>query len=392
MNVVLWVLGAVAGGVVAEEFLGWVTPACHAVLRRGARRLPGVWQGRYTEEWHAELLALPEAAMTRMLWTARTLLGVRSLRATLAENLGGTQLDRSGVNADLSLLPASPHAAGAPTVLRIALGDQLRRLREECGIALDDAGLVIRSTSARLSRLERGQIGMKDRDLLDLLNLYGVTDTHDIEAFQRLAWQANNPGWWQQYADVPAWLASTYVSLEQSASLIRSYECQYVPGLLQTPDYIRAVAMLGHPWSTAELDRAVEMRMRRQQLLTREDTPVRLWTVIDEAVLRRPLGGAKVMRAQIEHLIEVSERRNVTVQVLPLYGGGHAARGAFTVLQLPQSDLPNIVYIEQLTSALYLDKRSDIDHYLTVMDQITVQAVPPSSARDVLRRVLADLA
>src|SRR5690606_21563041 len=213
---------------------------------------------------------------------------------------------------------------GGPTVLRILLGTQLRRLRTEKGISREDAGYEIRASHAKISRLELGQVSFKERDVADLLTLYGVTDAEERESLLALARQANNPGWWHKYSDVlPSWF-EVYVGLEEAASIIRSYELQFVPGLLQTEEYARAVVMLGHGDAPGEeIERRVALRMKRQRRLTEPGAP-KLWAVVDEAALHRPLGGTGAMRRQIEHLIEMATLPNVTLQIVPFAKGGHA--------------------------------------------------------------------
>jgi transcriptional regulator with XRE-family HTH domain len=190
---------------------------------------------------------------------------------------------------------ASP--GGGPTALRIMLGAQLRRLREGKRITLEDAGYAIRASGSKMSRLETGRVGFKSRDITDLLTLYGVTDAQEREALLDLARQASAMGWWHDYADVmPAWF-EPYVGLEEAASSIRCFEMQFIPDLLQTADYARAIAMLGHPGgSDDEIERRVSLRMARQAVITRP-APAHLWMVLDEAALRRPVGGPVVMRS-----------------------------------------------------------------------------------------------
>lgn len=276
------------------------------------------------------------------------------------------------------------HAPGSPTVLRILLGAQLRRLRTAGGISRDDAGYAIRASHAKISRLELGQVSFKQRDVADLLTLYGVTDAAEREPLLELARNANAPGWWHKYGDLlPSWF-EVYIGFEGAASIIRTYENQFVPGLLQTPAYARAVIKLGND---DELDRRVALRMTRQERLSHERPPV-LWAVLDEAVVRRTLGGAETMREQIEHLLRMSEKPNVTVQIMPFDRGGHAAAGGpFSILRFPDRELPDVVYMEQLTSALYLDKQIESEHYMSVMDRLSVQANSPRESR----KFLADL-
>lgn len=289
---------------------------------------------------------------------------------------------------------AHPEAgpASGPTALRMLLGAQLRRLREAKGITREDAGYEIRASDSKISRMELGRVGFKERDVSDLLTLYGVTDPKERETLLGLARQANNPGWWHRYNDIlPSWF-QPYLGLEAAAELIRTYEVQFVPGLLQTADYARAVVLIGHERSTPEeIERRVAVRMERQHILNRQHPP-QLWALVDEAALRRPIGGPEVMRAQIESLIETTKRPNVTLQVVPFHAGGHAAAGgAFTLLRFPDADLPDVVYLEQLTGAIYLDKRDDVDTYAAVLERLAVEAEPPESTQKILDGILRDI-
>ncbi|MCW2860055.1 MAG: hypothetical protein JWP48_1763 [Actinoallomurus sp.] len=283
-----------------------------------------------------------------------------------------------------------PHRGG-PTVLRIVLGSQLRRLREQRHITCEEAGEAIRASHSKISRMELGRVRFRGRDVSDLLTLYGVDGADEREQMLSLADQANEPGWWHSYSDIlPNWF-EVYIGLEEAASRIRAYEVQFVPGLLQTEDYARAVTLLGHPDAPGhEVERRVGLRMRRQSLLTSAEPP-HLWAVVDEAVLRRPLGGAQVMRKQLRHLLELTESPNITLQVVPFELGGHAAAGGpFSILRFAERDLPDVVYLEQLTSALYLDKRDEVDHYLAVMERLCIDAEPATAIRDTLGRFLKE--
>jgi transcriptional regulator with XRE-family HTH domain len=283
-------------------------------------------------------------------------------------------------------------SAGGPTVLRMLLGAQLRKLREARGISREKAGWEIRSSESKISRIELGRVSFKERDVADLLTLYGVTDEAERDTMLGLARQANTPGWWHRYSDLlPGWFQS-YLDLEAAAAVIRTYEVQFVPGLLQTADYARAVILLGYAAAPAqEIDRRVALRVKRQQILHRPNPP-RLWAVVDEAALRRPIGGAKVMRAQIEALIEATRMPHIRLQIIPFHVGGHAAAGgSYSILRFPDQDMPDVVYIEQLTSALYLDKREDVDQYAAAMERLVVEAEPPTRTTGILRRILYDL-
>ena len=307
----------------------------------------------------------------------------------IAPDSGGHEVD-TALSTSRSVL--SVQHGGGPTVLRMMLGAQLRRLRIASGISREAAGEAIRASHAKISRLELGKVGFKERDVADLLTLYGVTDPETRESLLALARQANEPGWWHKYSDLlPAWF-EMYVGLEGAASVIRTYEIQFIPGLLQSPDYARAVIMLGHgKASSHELDRRVELRMVRQQRLTQPDAPM-LWAIVDEAALRRPLGGTEVMIRQIDYMLQMTELPNVTLQVVPFSKGGHAAAGGpFTILRFPERDLPDVVYMEQLTSALYLDKPQETVEYIQVMDRLCVQAETVSGSRRFLEKLRAEL-
>jgi hypothetical protein len=288
---------------------------------------------------------------------------------------------------------ASVQSGSGPTVLRILLGSQLRRLRERRGISREDAGYAIRASGSKISRMELGRVSFKERDVTDLLVLYGVDNPCERDSLVALARQANSPGWWHKYGDVlPDWF-QVFVGLEDAASLIRTYEIQFVPGLLQTEGYARSVVQHGRRAADPEeVEHRVSLRMERQQVLAKLSPP-RLWAVMDEAVLRRPIGGAGVMEAQLERLIEAAKEPNITLQVVPFGFGGHAAEaGSFTILRFPEHDLPDVVYLEQLTSALYLDKREDSEHYSEVMERLSVESEPPEKTADILNRTLEEVA
>lgn len=274
-------------------------------------------------------------------------------------------------------------------VRRILLGSQLRRLRDSRGITREAAGYSIRASESKISRMELGRVSFKARDVEDLLTLYGVTDEVERDSLLGLAREANVAGWWHSFGDVlPGWF-QTYIGLEGAASLIRIYEVQFVHGLLQTEGYAHAVVsrgMRGAP--AAEIDRRVALRLERQKALVAERAP-RFHAVLDEAALRRPYGGREVMREQLRHLIEMSEQPNVTLQVMPFSFGGHAGEsGSFTMLRFPESDLSDIVYLEQLTSALYLDKAEEVAQYEKAMVRLHADSPGPEESRDLLRGLL----
>ncbi|GAA2547028.1 helix-turn-helix domain-containing protein [Pseudonocardia hydrocarbonoxydans] len=288
--------------------------------------------------------------------------------------------------------PAAVPDQGGLTVLRILLGTQLRRLREANGVTREAAGEAIRASSAKISRLELGRVGCKERDVLDLLTLYGVTDPAEREGYRDLATRANARGWWQQHNDVlPSWF-EMYLRLEQAAKVIRTFELQFVPGLLQTEEYARSVILLGHRGSPPDdVDQRVQLRMSRQKMLGEPGAP-QVWAVLDEAAVSRPYGTPAVMRAQLEHLLEAGHRPNVTIQLLPFRAGSHAAAGGpFSILRFAEPDLPDVVYLEQLNSAVYLDKRSDVEDYAGVWERLVVQALTPRDTRAALTELIGRL-
>lgn len=278
-----------------------------------------------------------------------------------------------------------PGGGDGPTVLRMLLGGRLRRLREAAGISREDAGEAIRGSHSKISRLELGRTGFRERDLVDLLSLYGVADPTELEEFLTLARQANASGWWHRDNDwLPKWF-DTYLGLEQAARLIRCYEPRAVPELFQTADYARALLSLAHPnESFAAIERRVALRMRRQHILTKPEPP-RIWLIVEEAALRRRIGGSAVWLDQLDRLLAAAEQPNVTLQVLADHVGGPAlADGGFTMLRFTEADLPDIVYLQQLTGALYLDKESDLAAYRAVANLLSVHAAPPQYTRGLL--------
>jgi transcriptional regulator with XRE-family HTH domain len=276
-----------------------------------------------------------------------------------------------------------------PTVLRILLGTQLRRLREARGITAHEAAQAIRASESKISRIELGRNSFREVDIADLLTLYGITDVDEREQMLTLASQANQPGWWHRYQDVlPTWFQS-YIGLEESAESIRSYDSQFVPGLLQTEEYSAAVLDLGE-FSLEETDRLVFLRKERQRRFTTGG--LRLWAVIDEMALRRPVGNPALMRAQLEYLLEIGDRPGLTLQVTPYPGGAsYLVPGSFSILKFATADLPDVVYVEQLTSAMYLDKRSDVEQYTAALDKVGATSTTPEQTKTFIRALLYEL-
>src|SRR5579884_2745832 len=243
------------------------------------------------------------------------------------------------------------------TVRRILLGSLLRRLRESKNISMREAGYHIRATESKISRLETGKVSFKERDVEDLLTFYGVLDGKERDQVLDLVREANAQGWWHSFSEVlPSWFEA-FIGLESAASVVRTYEVQFVPGLLQCPQYVDAVLSSNRAQSATDL--------------------------------HRPIGGPEVMKAQIAYLIEQAERPNITIQLLPYSVGAHAAEGgAFTLLRFAEADLPDVVYLEHLTGAQYIERPEDVEQYARAMDRISVDALHPEATLEALKALL----
>jgi len=258
----------------------------------------------------------------------------------------------------------SGSGTSAPTVLRMILGRRLQDMRQNVGASLEDAAKALRVTPLTIRRLEKAEVALKPLYVEKLLQTYGA-DQQEIDEFVAMAERANKPGWWHAYRDVvPSWFTA-YVSLETGAKTLRTYEPHYVTGLLQTREYARCVLRGGFPNdSEEELERRVELRLRRQSLLERADAPT-LWVVMEEAVLHRAVGGPDVMRHQIDRLLEASELDHVSLDIVPFSAGAHVGACApFTYFRFEEPELPDIVYSELLTASVYLDDRADVVAHL----------------------------
>ena len=280
-----------------------------------------------------------------------------------------------------------PEPTEGPTVLRILLGIQLRRLRESRGVTAQEAARAIRGSESKISRIELGRNAIREIDVLDLLTYYGVGAV-EREQLLSLAEQANRPGWWHRYNDIlPDWFQS-YVGMEEAATSIRIYEPQFVPGLLQTQQYTAAVlAVCDIPVSEAE--RHVILRKERQRRFT--EGRLKLWTIIEETALRRPMGSKEILRDQLRYLHSLCTKRNLTLQVIPSGTAGHAVPNGFTILRFAEPDLPDVAYLEHLTSALYFDKKADVDRYLLNMERLSILSAKPSETPGILTTIIGQL-
>jgi transcriptional regulator with XRE-family HTH domain len=280
-----------------------------------------------------------------------------------------------------------PDSSDGPTVLRILLGIHLRRLREARGITARQAATSIRASESKISRIELGRNAIREIDVLDLLTLYGV-DPGEREQLLGLAEQANRPGWWHRYNDIlPEWFQA-YVGMEEAARSIRVYEPQFIPGLLQTEEYAGAVLALGD-FPVEDAERHVVLRKERQRRF--REGKLRLWVIVDEAALRRPVAGVDVQLEQLRYLREQSSTPSLTLQVVPYGVGGHAAPAGFSILRFAERDLPDVVYVENLTSALYLDKQAEVDRYLLAMERLSIVAYRPEHTPQILDDIISEL-
>ncbi|MEV0034779.1 helix-turn-helix transcriptional regulator [Streptomyces sp. NPDC050804] len=274
----------------------------------------------------------------------------------------------------------------APTIGQLVLSKQLQSLRESAGLSRDEAGKLLRVTAATIRRMEMSEVALKIPYVEILLSAYGLPDD-ERATFLELTEEAVKPGWWQRFHDVlPDWFGG-YVSLEGAAKTIRCYEPHFVPGLLQTEDYARSVMAFGEVGKSdpERIERRVALRMERQKLLTRAEAPPIFWVVMDETVLRRPVGSAAVMRTQIDRLLDVAELPNVTLQIAEFASGHHPGTySPFVLFRFSIPELPDIVYIEYLTGALYLDNARELSEHKEAMDRMVAHAESARRTKEIL--------
>ncbi|SDY20650.1 Helix-turn-helix domain-containing protein [Micromonospora pattaloongensis] len=272
----------------------------------------------------------------------------------------------------------------SPTIRRRRLGAELRRRREAAGVTIDGVAELLECSASKVSRIETGHTSATPRDVRDMLAIYGTAGAERDELVQ-IAREARQKGWWHPYSTV---LTGAYVGLEAAASSVRAYEQQVVPGLLQTADYARAMIRAARPDITAdEVERRVRVRLGRQSLLIQDD-PIDLRVVLDEAVLSRPVGGDAVMRAQLERLLEAAELPNVTLQILPFDAGAHAGMdGTFAILDFPEPNDPAVVYAENATGGLFLEKAEELRKYVFIFDHVCAAALRPEESVSVIAKL-----
>ena len=285
----------------------------------------------------------------------------------------------------------SSSASINPTVRRRRLGAKLRELREERKLTAEDVAQQLLVSQSKISRLENGRRAISQRDVRDLCRVYSVTDEKLIDALMTMARESRQRGWWHAFGDVPY---SVYIGLEANAISARNYESLFVPGMLQTREYAAAVIEGIQPEALPEQnEKRIEIRMRRQEVMSDPDKPLRMWAVLDEAVLHREVGGPQVMREQLEQLIALSQQSHITVQVLPYSIGAHPGMsGTFSILEFEDEADATIVYLEGVTSDLYLEKEADVKTYSTLYEHLRAMALGPDQTRDLIDRVAKDFA
>ncbi|MEV6943097.1 helix-turn-helix transcriptional regulator [Streptomyces sp. NPDC051172] len=274
-----------------------------------------------------------------------------------------------------------------PTVRRRRLGQELRRLRELKGMTAEEVAERLLVSQSKISRLENGRRSISQRDVRDLCGVYEVEDHRIVDSLMQMAKDSRQQGWWHSFGDIPY---SVYIGLETDAASLRVYDPQVVPGLLQTRQYAEALIAGALPETAAtDVEKRVQVRLRRQERITAPDSPLRLWTVMDEAALRRVVGNRSLMRDQLEYLVEQSQLPHVTVQVIPFDMGAHPGlNGQYAILEFPDAADSSVVYIEGVTSDLYLEKANDVQKYSVMYEHLRAQALNPDQSR----QFIADIA
>lgn len=273
-----------------------------------------------------------------------------------------------------------------PTVRRRRLGQELRRLRELKGMTAEQVAERLLVSQSKISRLENGRRSISQRDVRDLCGVYEVEDHRIVDSLMQMAKDSRQQGWWHSFGDIPY---SVYIGLETDAASLRAYDPQVVPGLLQTQPYAQALIQGAIPEiSPADAEKRVQVRMRRQDRVSSPENPLRLWTVMDEAALHRAVGTPEVMKEQLEHLVQMSELPHVTVQVIPFSTGAHPGlNGQYAILEFPDSTDSSVVYIEGVTSDLYLEKSNDVQKYSVMYEHLRAQALNPEDSRDYIAKM-----
>ncbi|WP_060878907.1 helix-turn-helix domain-containing protein [Streptomyces scabiei] len=278
-----------------------------------------------------------------------------------------------------------------PTVRRRRLGQELRRLRELKGMTAEEVAERLLVSQSKISRLENGRRSISQRDVRDLCGVYEVEDQRVVDSLMQMAKDSRQQGWWHAFGDVPY---SVYIGLETDAASLRVYAPQVVPGLLQTRPYAEALIAGALPETTAaDIEKRVQVRLRRQERISAPESPLRLWTVLDESALRRVVGNRSLMREQLEHLVEQSQLPHVTVQVIPFDMGAHPGlNGQYAILEFPDASDSSVVYIEGVTSDLYLEKPADVQKYSVMYEHLRAQALNVEQSRQLIGEIAKEYA
>ncbi|MGW7369798.1 helix-turn-helix domain-containing protein [Streptomyces sp. NPDC054841] len=273
-----------------------------------------------------------------------------------------------------------------PTVRRRRLGQELRRLRELKGMTAEEVAERLLVSQSKISRLENGRRSISQRDVRDLCGVYEVEDHRVVDSLMQMAKDSRQQGWWHAFGDIPY---SVYIGLETDAASLRVYEPQIVPGLLQTREYAEALITGALPETpVSDVEKRVQVRMRRQERVAAPESPLRLWAVVDEAALRRVVGNKELMREQLEYLVEQSQLPHVTVQVLPFSMGAHPGiTGHYAILEFPDTSDSSVVYIEGVTSDLYLEKANDVHKYTVMYEHLRAQALNVDHTREFIEDI-----
>ncbi|MEU9577318.1 helix-turn-helix domain-containing protein [Streptomyces chilikensis] len=273
-----------------------------------------------------------------------------------------------------------------PTVRRRRLGQELRRLREQKGMTAEEVAERLLVSQSKISRLENGRRSISQRDVRDLCGVYEVEDQRIVESLMQMAKDSRQQGWWHSFGDIPY---SVYIGLETDAASLRVYDPQVVPGLLQTRQYAESLITGALPeTAAADVEKRVQVRLRRQQRINAQENPLRLWTVLDEAALKRVVGNRAVMREQLEHLVEQAQMPHVTVQVIPFELGAHPGlNGQYAILEFPDASDSSVVYIEGVTSDLYLEKPNDVQKYSVMYEHLRAQALNVEQSRQFIEDI-----
>ncbi|UNS98186.1 helix-turn-helix domain-containing protein [Streptomyces tubbatahanensis] len=287
-------------------------------------------------------------------------------------------------------MPTKNSSVSPSTVLGRQLGDELRRLREAADMTTTQAAEALDCTKGKISRIENGRVAVRLPDLTAMFQAYAVRDADlrdRLTALSRKANRRRREGWWNQHSAVLADTYRDYITLEAMAETVRTFQAQLVPGLLQTPEYVRAVTVASRQWKSAdEIEEFVQVRLARQERLA-DESPLGVWAVLSEAVLLQQVGGPQVMRDQLQHVLDASERSNVTIQVLPFARGAHASMfGPYVILGFAELGALDVVLADNPTGSMWLERETEVAQYRELFDAARTSALSPVESRAIIHR------